>query len=56
MQPVFAAVDRFNEKLRPSGTWVFAGGLDADRARRPPSTPPASEPVVTDGPYAEAKE
>ena len=27
MQPVFAAVDRFNEKLQSEGAWVFDGGL-----------------------------
>ena len=27
MQPVFEAVDRFNQKLQDAGAWVFAGGL-----------------------------
>jgi len=27
MQPVFDAVDRFNQKVRDAGAWVFAGGL-----------------------------
>jgi hypothetical protein len=55
MQEVFANVDAFNAELRSSGSWVFGGGLE----------PPASATVVdatgtdvlvTDGPYAEAKE
>ena len=27
MQPIFEAVDRFNQKLQAEGAWVFAGGL-----------------------------
>lgn len=55
MQPVFEAVERFNQKVRAAGAWVFAGGLEpvgsastvdgrGDRA------------VVTDGPFVESKE
>ena len=29
---------------------------DAARDRRPPSTTPGAEPIVTDGPFAETKE
>ena len=55
MQQMFADVEAFNQRLRESGAWVFAGGL----------TPPESTTVVrtqdgravlTDGPYAETKE
>lgn len=55
MQQVFEAVDAFNTQLRTDGSWVFAGGLE----------PPASatvvdatgaEVLITDGPFAEAKE
>ena len=54
-QPIFEAVDRFNDKLRAEGAWVFAGGL------HPPSTATTVDntgdaPILTDGPYTEAKE
>ena len=55
MQPRFEAVDRFNEKARDSGIWVFAGGLQpGDTATTVDGT--GSEPVSTDGPYLETKE
>lgn len=48
---MFADVEAFNEKLRDSGAWVFAGGL------QPPDTATVVriEPdnaVLTDGPFA----
>ena len=55
MRESFAATDRFNDELKNSGHWVFAGGL----------THPSSatvvddrkgDRIVTDGPYAEVKE
>ncbi|MDP2772278.1 MAG: YciI family protein [Nocardioides sp.] len=54
-QPMFEAVDRFNEKLKAAGAWVFAGGL------HPVSTTTTVDntgdaPVVTDGPFVESKE
>lgn len=55
VQEVFAKVDAFNKQLRDSGSWVFAGGLE------PPSSATVmdatgADVLVTDGPYAEAKE
>ncbi len=55
MQRAFAQVDTFNNELRSSGSWVFAGGLE------PPTTATVvdatgTDSVTTDGPYAEAKE
>jgi hypothetical protein len=55
MEEAFAATGAFNDKLRASGYWVFAGGLE------PVSTATVVDgqgetPVVTDGPYLEAKE
>jgi len=54
-QPVFEAVDRFNQKLKAEGAWVFAGGL------HPISTATTVDftsdtPIVTDGPFVESKE
>jgi hypothetical protein len=55
MQPIFEAVDAFNQKARDAGIWVFAGGLmPADTATVVDNT--GGEPVVTDGPYLETKE
>ena len=55
LQEVFAAVDAFNTALKDAGAWVFAGGLN------PPSTATTVDntgdtPVLTDGPFVEAKE
>jgi hypothetical protein len=56
MQQAYADVDRFNDKLQAQGSWVFGGGLyPADTATVVDGTG-AGEPVVTDGPFAEAKE
>jgi len=55
MQPVFEAVDRFNQKVRDAGAWVFAGGLmPIQQATTVDNTGDA--PIVSDGPYAESKE
>lgn len=55
MQEAYEAVNAFNQKLMDDGSWVFGGGL---------CTPDLStvvriqddEVVLTDGPFAEAKE
>ncbi len=55
MQPVFEAVDRFNEKLQAEGAWVFAGGLNPiESATTVDNT--GTEPIISDGPFAESKE
>lgn len=55
MRQAYAQVDVFNEDLKSSGAWVFAGGL------HPASTATVvrvqdGEDVTTDGPYAVTKE
>lgn len=55
MKQAFADTERFNDKLRAEGYWVFAGGLE------PASTATVVDgqgeaPVMTDGPYLETKE
>jgi hypothetical protein len=55
MQSMYAATGVFNQELRDSGAWVFAGGL------HPASTATVvdgrgDEPLTTDGPFAESKE
>src|SRR5215203_5308663 len=55
MQRMFSQVGAFNEDLKTSGAWVFAGGLmPVSDSTTVDAT--GSEPVVTDGPYAESKE
>lgn len=55
IQQSFADTGVFNEEIRASGHWVFAGGLE------PPSSATVVDNVkganvVTDGPYLETKE
>jgi hypothetical protein len=55
MQQAYDDVDRFNAKLQREGAWVFGGGLEpADTATVVDGT--RGDPIVTDGPFAEAKE
>jgi hypothetical protein len=55
MQPMFEAVEAFNQKARDAGIWVFAGGLKpGDQATVVDGRGDA--PTVTDGPYLETKE
>ncbi len=55
MEKAYADVDAFNDQLRSSGNWVFAGGLHpAETASVVDAT---GETVkLTDGPFAETKE
>jgi len=55
MQESFKLTDAYNEELKQSGKWVFAGGLTH------PSNATVvdgrkGERIITDGPYAEVKE
>ncbi|WP_235531341.1 YciI family protein [Phycicoccus sp. Soil748] len=55
MEEAFAATGAFNDKLKADGYWVFAGGLE--QATTATVVDGQGEtPVVTDGPYLEAKE
>jgi hypothetical protein len=55
IQAAYEAVDAFNAKVQAHGAWVFAGGLHpADTATVVRNT--GGELLVTDGPFAEAKE
>jgi hypothetical protein len=55
IQARYDSVDVFNQELRDTGAWVFAGGL------HPPETATVvsnqdGEVLTTDGPFAETKE
>ncbi len=55
MQEMFAAVEKFNQRLQAEGSWVFGGGLmPAETATVVDGT--GDSPVMTDGPYLETKE
>ncbi len=55
IQPIIEAVDRFNDKLRAEGAWVFGGGLrNHDATTTVDNT--GDSPILTDGPYSESKE
>jgi hypothetical protein len=55
LQPIFEAVDRFNQRLQGEGAWVFAGGLQPiEQSTTVDNTGDA--PIVTDGPFSESKE
>lgn len=56
IQAIYAAVDTFNAKLQETGAWVFAGGLEPATAATVVRAHEGGEPVLTDGPFAEAKE
>ncbi|QWF22084.1 hypothetical protein KM427_24855 [Nocardioides sp. LMS-CY] len=55
MQPLFEAVERFNERLRAEGAWVFAGGLQPIGSTTTVDNT-GGEVIITDGPFAESKE
>ena len=56
MKTMYARVDEFNDELKRSGAWVFAGGLDAASMATVVDATKPGEPVTTDGPFAESKE
>lgn len=55
MKRMYAQVDKFNEDVKSSGSWVFAGGLHpVTTATVVDAT--GADVVTTDGPFAESKE
>jgi hypothetical protein len=55
MERMYAQTDTFNQELKASGSWVFAGGLHpVSTATVVDGTGP--QVVTTDGPFAESKE
>ncbi|MEY9967001.1 hypothetical protein ABIA33_005066 [Streptacidiphilus sp. MAP12-16] len=49
---ITADLQRLNEELRESGSWVFTGGLHAPGT----ATVVRADGLITDGPYVEGKE
>ncbi len=56
MQPIFEAVNAFNEKITANGHWVFGGGLERPDMATVVKATDSGDIVVTDGPYSEVKE
>ena len=55
LQRMYTQVDAFNQKLMDAGIWVFGGGLEPiETATTVDAT--GTEPIITDGPFAESKE
>ena len=52
MARIGVALNRLNDDLRASGSWVFTGGLRAPSS----ATVVRADGMVTDGPYLEGKE
>ena len=55
LERMYANVGAFNQKLMDAGIWVFGGGLE-DIAATTTVDATGAEPIITDGPFAEAKE
>ena len=55
LDPIMRDVAAVSEEMRTAGVWVFAAGLHPASAATV-LTPRGDDVLVTDGPYAEAKE
>jgi len=55
VQRMFTQVDTFNQKVTDAGIWVFGGGLEPIETTTTVDAT-GSEPIITDGPFTEAKE
>lgn len=55
-EQAYARTGVFNEELKKSGSWVFAGGLHPASTASVVDATGSGDPVVTDGPYLETKE
>ena len=55
VQRMLTQVDAFNQKVTDAGIWVFAGGLEPIETTTTVDAT-GSEPIITDGPFSEAKE
>jgi hypothetical protein len=56
MQQAFQDVNAFNGRLQAEGAWVFGGGLHPVDTATVVDATKGGDPIVTDGPFAEAKE
>ena len=56
MQKAFKQVDALNTELQAQGLWVFGGGLHDPSSATVVSAADDTDPIMTDGPFAETKE
>ena len=56
MQKAFQQVDALNAELMAKGIWVFGGGLHEPSSATVVNATAGSDPIMTDGPFAESKE
>lgn len=56
VQQMYADVDKFNQRLRDAGAWVFAGGLHPSTTATVVRSQKDGDVLTTDGPYIESKE
>ena len=56
MAQMYGDVEKFNERLREAGAWVFAGGLHRTSTATVVRATKDADVITTDGPYIEAKE
>ena len=53
---IMAEIEAINADIRAAGGWVFAGGLGDLDAATTIRTSESGQPLLTDGPFLEAKE
>ncbi len=53
---LYADVEKFNQRVRDAGAWVFAGGLYPTSSATVVRASQDADVITTDGPYIEAKE
>ena len=56
IERMYKDVDAFNEELKASGRWVFAGGLHPATTATVVRAGDGGDVITTDGPFAETKE
>ncbi len=53
---LYGDVEKFNQRLRDAGAWVFAGGLQPSSTATVVRSQKGGDVITTDGPYIEFKE
>src|SRR2546423_10708400 len=56
IEQMYKDVDAFNDELKASGKWVFAGGLHPANVATTVRVGEGGDVITTDGPFAETKE